>query len=180
MARAASAVHQDVFGLLVAYLRNLFEWTIRFEILHRLVRYNFGEEDANRLTPLVSLGDTDVQDIPKLMGVISQLALAGVLHESQYPGVSAKLRIPPANEEERQKDLDLARQTREAAAKSAVRAAEAPPAPSAPPGAPGAPGAGGRPEPKAAPAPAKKSAVEQAREAILAGTYGFEFEEADE
>lgn len=181
MARAASAVHQDVFGLLVSYLRNLLEWAVRFDILQKLVRYNFGEEAAARLTPVVSLGDTDVQDIPKLMGGISQMALAGVLHESQYPGISSKLSLPPANEEERQRDRDLAREQREAAAKAAQRAAEAPAAPASPAARPGGP-----PPPGRAPAsrpPARASTGEEtrdrlredARQRVMDGRYEEEY-----
>jgi hypothetical protein len=114
MARAASSVHQDVFGILIAFLRSMLEWTVQNDILKTLVRYNFGEEASQDLVPVVSFGDTQAQDIPKLMSSIAQLALANGIHWSMWPAIRPILGLPPANEEEEAKDLEATRAKQEA------------------------------------------------------------------
>lgn len=129
MARAASSIHQDVFGILIAFLRETIEWTVRHDILIPLVRYNFGPEEADTLTPFVSLGDTLAQDIPSLMSAIAQLAGAeGGIHESQWPRIWAMLNLPKANMDEWQRDREDARQQKAEMAETAKKAALMPPA----------------------------------------------------
>ena len=131
MARAASAIHQDVFGLLIAYLRGIIESVWREDVLKPLIRYNFGEKAAENLVPKVSLGDTEVQDIPKLMAAYAQLEVAGAIHWSQRPAYRVQLNIPPADEAEEANDREAQKKMQQAAldnARTSARAAiQAPP-----------------------------------------------------
>ena len=131
MARAASAIHQDVFGILIAYIRSSICWCIRYDMLKPLVRYNFGEEAAAKFLPTVSLGDTQAQDIPKLMAAISQMALANGIHDSQWPKIWQLVGLPDANEEEWAADKEMRAEQRKAqkdmAVDSAKKAIAAPP-----------------------------------------------------
>jgi hypothetical protein len=123
MARAASAIHQDVFGILVAFLRGGLEWAIENDILEKLVRYNFGEEAARRLTPEVSLGGIQVQDVPSFMASLAQLANAkdgeGV-HKTMWVAIRAMLGLPPADEVEEEEDWKRKREMEDAAHEALV------------------------------------------------------------
>ena len=124
MARAASAIHQDVFGLLIAFVRSILEWSWRHEVLKMVVRVNFGEDAADSLVPKVSLGDTEVQDIPKLMAAYAQLEVAGAIHWSQRPAYRVQLNIPPANDVEEAKDRESQKKMQESALANAKVAAK--------------------------------------------------------
>ena len=134
MARAASTVHQDIFGIFLAFLRTGLEWMVRHDILEKSVRYNFGEEAALNLLPKVTLGETEDYDLPRLMGGISQVALAGGIHSSQWPKIWQKLRLPPANMEEWAADQEALREQREMQAEAARKALTAPQPTNTPPG----------------------------------------------
>ncbi|HEY6021325.1 MAG TPA: DUF935 family protein [Candidatus Paceibacterota bacterium] len=107
MARAASSVHQDVFGIQVAFVRSIIVEAIEHEILKPLILYNFGEDAADRLIPIISLGETDRQDMPQMINSISNLALAGGVHPSQWPGLWRLLDFPPVDEGEWQLDQQI-------------------------------------------------------------------------
>lgn len=155
MARAASAIHQDVFGILISFLRSVVIWTVRYDMLWKSVRYNFGTDAADRLTPLVSLGDAQTVDIPKLMGGIAQLSLANGIHDSQWPKIWPIINLPPADMEAWQADQELRKQQREASTEQAKKAATADIVAPKPP-ASTTPSSGARPTPKPAPRPAPK------------------------
>lgn len=142
MARAAGSIHQDVFGLLIAFLRSILEWTWREEVLKPLVKYNYGEEAANNFTPHVSLGDTEAQDIPKLIAAYAQLANAGEpgargIHRTMWPKIREKVGMPGSNEVEEEKDWQRIQDAKSAAQKALLN-------PPTPPGQTGQPGDGGK------------------------------------
>jgi phage gp29-like protein len=116
MARAASSTHQDVFGILLQFLRDILEWSERNEILKPLVLYNFGEEASKRFVPIVSYGEVQVQDIPAYMGALAQLALAGGVHSSMWADIRDMLGLPSADAEAEAKDLELSQKAKELAA----------------------------------------------------------------
>jgi len=146
MARAASTVHQDVFGILIAFLRSIMTWCIQNEILKPLVLYNFGQEEADTLVPIVSLGDTERQDKPAMMNSLAALALAGGVHPSQWPGLWRTLDFPPVNEDEWETDQKILEAKRQSDLEAAT--APQPPPPTFPaPGAPPSPESGAGPRP---------------------------------
>jgi hypothetical protein len=116
-ARAAAQTHQDVLGLLIHFMKGMVLSMISGDILTPLVRYNYGEAGLN-LLPSVSLGEVEQQDFATYAKGIASLASAGVLHESQYPGIWDMLHLPPADEEAMQADQEARRE----------RAANLPPA----------------------------------------------------
>lgn len=107
MARAASNTHQDVFGILLQFLRDTLEWTERNDILRPLVMYNYGEDAAKRFTPTVSYGEVQVQDIPSFMGALAQLSLAGGVHPSMWPAIRDMIGLPAADPVAEAKDLKM-------------------------------------------------------------------------
>jgi hypothetical protein len=86
------------------------ESIVRRQILQPQVEYNFGEEDARDLTPLVSLGDTDRKDWATDAKAIVALATATTVDEdgntiplltySQLQALCDQLGIPAQTEDE--------------------------------------------------------------------------------
>lgn len=124
MARAASRVHQDIFGVLISYLRDIIEWTINREVIEPLIEYNYGV-DALAIAPVMTMGDIQAQDIPDLMRAIAALLLAGGMHESQLPPLWQQLGLPPADMKQWAADAATRRQSRDAAAQAATTKATA-------------------------------------------------------
>jgi hypothetical protein len=58
-ARASSETQMGVLDLLIYSLKRSLARLVRSDILRDLVRYNYGDEAAEDLTPLVSLGDSE-------------------------------------------------------------------------------------------------------------------------
>lgn len=148
MARAASSVHQDVFGIWVANLRAELAWRIRNEVLKPLVYYNFGPEAAESLVPYVSLGDTEQQDVAQLTNSLANLANAQAVHHSQWKGVYTKIDMPQPDDiqwAQEERILQIQRDIKEQMLKAQLEALQSgeldPLAP--PPGQPGAPPPGG-------------------------------------
>jgi len=92
--RAQAGVHQDALDTLIRQAKRSLCRMLRRDVLRNLVRYNFGDALAP-LTPKVSLGETEAQDIAKLMAAIAQLESSGFLDISQRPGVDRLLNLPP-------------------------------------------------------------------------------------
>lgn len=110
MARAAGAIHQDVFGIMVAHYRENLAQSFRRQVLYPLMEYNYGEKLAKKLTPIVSLGSVAAEDRAKVMSAIAQVALAGGIHDSQWPAIWEQLELPPADMVQYQADIELRRQ----------------------------------------------------------------------
>ncbi len=92
--RAQASVHQDALGTIVHQAKRSTCRMVRRDVLRNLVRYNYGDKLAP-LTPLVSLGETEAEDIAKLIAAFAQLQASGYLDPSQYAGVDRQLNLPP-------------------------------------------------------------------------------------
>lgn len=92
--RAQATVHQDALGTIVRQAKRSLCRMLRRDVLRNLVRYNYGDALAP-LTPLVSLGETEQEDIAKLITAFAQLQGSGYLDPSQYAGVDRQLNLPP-------------------------------------------------------------------------------------
>lgn len=92
-ARAAAQVHQDVLDTLVRQGKRAVVRMVRNDILKPWVVRNWGE-GAAEMTPQVSLGTTERQDLAALMNAVAALARIGYIHPSQLPYVDTLLGLP--------------------------------------------------------------------------------------
>lgn len=99
MARAASEVHQDVFGLLVRYAKSSLAGSFTRDVIEPLVRYNYGEDAARDFLPIFRLGETEHQDFANDANAISNLVRAGFFDESQYRPLDDYLGVPARDPE---------------------------------------------------------------------------------
>lgn len=90
--RAKGEVGQDVVGLKVERGRKALAECLR-GLFRRLIALNFGE-DAARLTPLVTFGQSDQQDRPALWGAAGGLKSSGYLGESQVAELDQMIGLP--------------------------------------------------------------------------------------
>ena len=60
------------------------------------VATNFGEEQAQNLTPFVSLGDTERRNFEKTLTAYANAYAKGFIKESQLPPIHAELGFTPA------------------------------------------------------------------------------------
>lgn len=95
MTRAASSTHQDILGLLVRSDKQELRDFIRNDILKPLVRYNYGDDAAENLVPMVSLGDTEDQDFATTATAIAALQSSGFFNWTQLPAIDQMLGLPP-------------------------------------------------------------------------------------
>lgn len=123
-ARAAASVHQDILATRVKQHKLGVARVLRREVLRQWVRLNWGDLAAQLLTPLVSLGTVEEEDVTPRMTAVAGLERAGYLAPSQRPAIDVLLGLPERTPEE------TARETE--------RASQPPPAPVAPGAAPAA------------------------------------------
>lgn len=91
-ARAASQTHQDVLDILIAFLKLGVCSAVRTQLLRPLVRYAYGADVAERLTPTASLGETAHQDLGVLL---TAAAKAGyTLDPSQFEELDEMFGFP--------------------------------------------------------------------------------------
>jgi hypothetical protein len=90
--RADSETGQDNVGLNVRIGKNNLGYVVRMDILKPLVRANYGDDAAEELTPHVSLGKVDHQDIEKMLQAVAAAGFA--LDPSQFPKIDATLELP--------------------------------------------------------------------------------------
>jgi hypothetical protein len=95
--RAASAVHQDILGLLIAHGKATIAEMLRTDVLRPLIRYNFGPDDEP-LTPTVSLAETESHDFADNATAVSALYQVGYLSPSQLSETDAMLGLPVRTE----------------------------------------------------------------------------------
>lgn len=89
--RAQASVHQDALGTIVRQAKRSICRMVRRDVLRHTVRYNYGDQ-AIALTPKVSLGDVETEDLAARMTAAS---LAGwTIHPSQYPAVDRSFNLP--------------------------------------------------------------------------------------
>ncbi len=109
--RADSQTSQDVVADFVQAIRRSVEAAFYRDVIIPTVRYNFGDEAAdNNLCPYLSLSDVAREDVTEVGRMIANLASAGLLHESQYPGIDAKLGLPERDFEAQMDELSALRE----------------------------------------------------------------------
>jgi hypothetical protein len=94
MAKAASETHQDVLDLVIHHVKQTLAQMIRRDILRPLVRYNWGEEAARRLTPKVILSSVEKHNWARDASAVSSLVGSQYLDPSQYREMDARLGLP--------------------------------------------------------------------------------------
>lgn len=90
--RAQASVHQDALDTLLRQAKRSLCRCLRRDVLRNLVRYNYGDAAA-KLTPQVSLGEVQVEDLAKIWMALSQLGLT--LDPSQYAQIDRRYNLPP-------------------------------------------------------------------------------------
>lgn len=100
MARAAATTHQDILGLGVVYIKEWLAAMVYEQIVKRMVRYNFGDDDARELTPLITIEDTEPHDFASNADAVAALTTSGfILTPEQIVAISRKLGLPSADVE---------------------------------------------------------------------------------
>jgi len=95
--KADSETSQDKTGNQIRTGRECLEKPFDRDVIRWLVELNWGAEIAERLSPSISLGDVEHQDVVKLMTAVSGLLKAGGIDMvSQGAGIHAMLDLPPA------------------------------------------------------------------------------------
>lgn len=97
--KADSEVGQDDKGVLVKYAKGVLARMIQREILRVLVRLNWGDELAERLLPVVTVGGVEGHDFAKDATAVAGLKKSGYLAQSQLRAVDARLGLPIRTEE---------------------------------------------------------------------------------
>lgn len=118
-ARAAAETHSDVMGMVIRHGKECLAECLEDDLLRLLVEVNFGPEatgagDTADLTPKVTFGDTEAQDLAGMGTAIAALETAGFLAPSQRRDIDLMLGLPPRTPEE----VELAAQAHAAAAEA--------------------------------------------------------------
>jgi len=94
--RAQAEVHQDTIGKILRQAKKSVCRMLEREVLRPLVRYNYGDA-AVPLTPRVSLGEVEQQDVTGLMNAVAALERSGWFKTApeQRPHWDVKLGAPP-------------------------------------------------------------------------------------
>lgn len=98
--KGSTGTQMRVIDLLVFWLRDVFADAIRHDILHTLVKYNFGDDAALELLPGVNLGDTEARDWARDANSVA--ALANIVSESQLDQLFTQIGLKPATAEEKE------------------------------------------------------------------------------
>lgn len=126
--RAQASVHQDALQMILIQAKKAVARMIRADVLKTLVRYNFGERDV-RLTPTVSLGETEQRDVTQLMTAVAALERVKWFTPSQRPQIDQLLNLPQRTPEETEQAAQLIEQalaaTKKANAATASNAGDA-------------------------------------------------------
>lgn len=92
--RAQAGVHQDAQNTLTAQAKRSVCAMLRRQVLRRVIAYNYGDLVARRLTPQVSLGGIEQEDIAKIWTAVAALYTAGAIDESQKAELDKKVNLP--------------------------------------------------------------------------------------
>lgn len=90
--RAQASVHQDALDTLLRQAKRSLCRMLRRDVLRNLVRYNYGDTLAV-LTPKVSLGEVQVEDLAKLWTALGTMGYT--LDASQFPAIERRYNLPP-------------------------------------------------------------------------------------
>jgi Protein of unknown function (DUF935) len=93
-ARSAASVHQDVLDTIVRQGKQSVLEMVSNQLLIPWVRRNWGDQAAETLVPVPTLGTTEHQDVPALMSSVAALMRAAYLHSSQLAAVDEMLGLP--------------------------------------------------------------------------------------
>jgi hypothetical protein len=91
--KADSETGQDILGTLVRFVRKCRERHLR-SVLMRQNAWNYGDDIARRLTPMVDLGGTEHQDFAANSAGVAVLYQGGYFTASQLPYVDTFLGLP--------------------------------------------------------------------------------------
>lgn len=91
--KADSQTGQDIMGTLVRFVRKGRERFLR-QLLMRQNTWNYGDDIARRLTPLVDLGGTEHMDFPANSAGVATLFQSSYFTDSQLPYVDTFLGMP--------------------------------------------------------------------------------------
>jgi hypothetical protein len=110
--RAMSGTHQDILNVAVRGLKNLVVSMVQRQIFRPLIAMNFGENAAEMLTPLCSLGDIAQEDKSDM---VRGYSLGGYkIGPSQWPAIDAELELEVRDAATAQKDYDDANKANQA------------------------------------------------------------------
>lgn len=91
---SAAGVHQDVLDTLVRQGKMAVEEMVHGQVLVPWVQRNWGDEAAEDLVPLASLGTTERTDLPAMMTAVAALMRAAFFHSSQLSELDELLNLP--------------------------------------------------------------------------------------
>jgi phage gp29-like protein len=97
-ARAASQTHANLLADLVQVLKDFVGEALYTDVVRVLVRFNYGEDAAFRLSPRVSLGDPNKRDFESAATAFGSLGYS--VDETQFPAIDAMLGVPVRDPEE--------------------------------------------------------------------------------
>lgn len=92
--KADSGTAENVVGKVAQWIRRRVEIGIFRDVLKPLVRMNWGDEAAEEMCPVLALSDIGQEDQIEFANAVANLARASYLHDSQKPGIDAKLGLP--------------------------------------------------------------------------------------
>lgn len=91
--RAAARVHQDSFNTLVKQAKKAVATSLRDGLLKVWVSKNWGDQ-AIHLTPNITMGSSETQDLASLMAAVARLFTSGYVAKSQLPSIDSLLNLP--------------------------------------------------------------------------------------
>lgn len=105
--RAASETQMTVLDTVVYHLKNLVIEAFKRDVVKNLVRYRYGDDVADNFLPKISLGDSERRLWAKDVTAVAALYKAGVIKDSQLPGIYRQLGLEQVSEEEWTRELKL-------------------------------------------------------------------------
>lgn len=93
-ARAAAQVHQGILDTLIRQSKRAIVKAFKQDILLPWITYNWGEDSAYKLCPVVTLGTTEQRDLAPLMTAIASLERAGYVSDEQRADIDKLLGLP--------------------------------------------------------------------------------------
>lgn len=92
--RADSETSQEEKGLVTRVGKRVICRMVRDDLLRDAVRFNWGDDAADRLTPNVAIGETEHHAFSAEATAIAALTKAGYLDKSQLDGIDQRLGLP--------------------------------------------------------------------------------------
>jgi hypothetical protein len=95
--RGGSKTHQDTLGMPVMRITSLLANVIHDDILYWIVLYNYGEEAAQRYTPVVQSAAVEQQDLGATAHAYVEMQNAGLVEPEQRPAIWEATKLPPVD-----------------------------------------------------------------------------------